>query len=432
MLLQQLPNDIEPLRFTVSLFIGKFAPWLASHQEQLQPLLPYLAQGLSIPKCANAAAISIKNLCERIALGHSVLELYNQVCGKLELAVELEILEGLCKGVDESQAASYLPQIVQPIGNRLQELLQKSSPPKHVSNEIDRLTVAVRFLRIQPTTLLEVLQSTWPLLEVTGQKYSNEPMIAEKICRLHKHALRKCGTKVYVPLLPNLMSMVVNFFQSSHQAPYLYLASIIVTEYPQQPELLNMIRALCLTAFGFLSSKEDLTNHPDVVEELFYCMGRMVKYCPEPLANSGELLTTLVQCALVGMELDHRDANRGTLNFIQHLLSYGVENRTSQGTISTLHLNGKDIVNKLVQALKGDLPAHSLDGGSGSISGILFQLHQLMPNEFQQWLTAALQHVPERPANELLSSCRRHTQGDFDLAVRSFKAQMERYRVLTR
>jgi transportin-3 len=68
-LLHQLPTDIEPLRFTVSLFIGKYAEWLASHREHLHSLLPYLAQGLGIPKCAHAAAVAIRSLCERIPLG---------------------------------------------------------------------------------------------------------------------------------------------------------------------------------------------------------------------------------------------------------------------------------------------------------------------------------------------------------------------------
>jgi transportin-3 len=432
-LLQQLPADIEPLRFTISLFIGKYAAWLASHPERLQSVLPYLAHGLSMPKCANAAAVAIKYLCERIPLGDSVLELYNQVCGKIDLGNELEILDGLCKSIEENQVPNYLPQIIQPIGNRLQLALQNSSSSKDVLNELDRLTVAIRLLRIQPATLVEVIQSSWPLLERAGQKYSSEAQMAEKLCRLHKHALRKCGIQVYTPLLPSLMTMIVNFFQSSHQAPYLYLASIVSSEYPRHPELINMMKALCQTAFGFLTSLSDLTNHPDVVEELFYCTGRMIKQCPEPLVNTGDLLSSLVQCALVGMELDHRDANRGTLNFIHHLVTYGLEHRNASAVLAILQQNGPEIVNKLIRALMGELPAYCLDGGSGSISGILYQLNQLAPPDFNQWLSSALQRSPERLRNDLLSSSQRqNNQEDFDIALRSFKAASERYRKLNR
>jgi transportin-3 len=438
-LLQQLPTDIEPLRFTVSIFVGKYAQWLASHREHLTPLLPYLAEGLSVPKCSNAAAVAIKNLCEQIPLGDSVLTLYNQVGGKIELNNELEILEGLCKGIAENQVATYLPQIVQPIGARLQEALQaNSSSSKEIFGEIDRLTVAMRFLKMPPATLMEMLHTSWQLLEAAGQKHSSEALMAEKLCRLHKHALRTCGVQFYTPMLPNLMTMIVQFFDLSHQAPYLYLASIVVTEYPRHPELINMMKAMCTTAFSFLTSSEVMTSHPDVVEELFYCMGRMIKHCPEPLVNTGDLLSSLVRCALVGIELDHRDANRGTLNFLQHLVTYGLEHRNeASAVLATIQQTGPEIVDKLVRALMGELPAYCLDGGSGSISGILFQLNQLAPHEFQQqWLVAALQRAPERPRNELLAatSSRRtgNSQVDFDMAVRSFKAASERYRKLNR
>lgn len=432
-LLQTLPTDIEPLRFTVNLFIGKYASWLAAHQEHLPSLLPYLAHGLSIPKCANAAAVAIKNLSERIPMGDSVLELYGQVCGKLELSDELEILEGLCKGIEESRVQNDLPGIVQPIGSRLQAAVQNSSSAKDSMNEIDRLIVTIRYLKMPPATLVELMQSTWPLLEAAGQKYAGEALMAEKLCRLHKHALRTCGAQYYTPLLPNLMTLIVNFFQSTHQAPYLYLASIIITEYPSHPELTTMMMSLCQTAFSFLANVQDMTSHPDVVEELFYCIGRMIKHSPEGLVNTGELLVSLVQCALVGMELDHKEANRGTLNFIQHLVSYTLEHGTATSAVSTLFRFGPDIVSKLIRALMGDLPAYCLDGGSGSISGILYQLKQLSPNEFQQWLQSALQNAPERPRNELLAaSSRVQGQQDFDLAVRAFKAAAERHRKLNR
>mmetsp|Transcript_8075 Transcript_8075/g.11735 ORF Transcript_8075/g.11735 Transcript_8075/m.11735 type:complete len:884 (+) Transcript_8075:36-2687(+) len=440
-LLSQLPADVEPLRFTVSSFIGKYAPWLASHPEHLQPLLPYLAQGLSIPKCASASGAAIRNLCERIPLGESVLELYNQVCGKVELSVELEILEGLCKGLEESLVINYIPHIVGPVGNRLQQKVQDpSSSCKDIINEIDRLTVIMRFLKMPPAKLIEVLEQSWPLLEIAGSKYANEALMAEKVCRLHKHALRTSGTQSYIQVLPTLMSMIVSSFQSSHQAPYLYLASIVVAEYPQNSELNNMIQALCQTSFSFLTNLQDLTNHPDVVEELFYCMGRMIKHCPGPLLNTSpsgnDLLSRLVQFTIVGMELDHKAANRGTYNFLQHFVGYGLENSSAENVKEILRQHGERIVTNLIRALTGDLPAYCIDGGSGSISSLLYQINQIYPNEFQQqWLSSAFMHtrVPEHVKRDLLAaSQQRRNQTDFDIAVRSFKAASERFRRVPR
>jgi hypothetical protein len=109
-----------------------------------------------------------------------VLLLYDDVCGKIDIGNELEILDGLCKGIEGNQVPNS-SRIIQPIGNRLQTALQNSSSSKEVLNELDRFTVVIRFLRIQPVTLVEVMQSTRPLLEAAGQKYANEGIMAENL-----------------------------------------------------------------------------------------------------------------------------------------------------------------------------------------------------------------------------------------------------------
>jgi len=91
-------------------------------------------------------------------------------------------------------------------------------------------------------------------------------------------------------------------------------------------KLLEMVSALAQTSFTFLRTLEDLTHHPDVVEELFYLMGRAITHCPDPLVTS-PLLLSLFQCAAVGMQAVHRDANKGTLNFLENAVSYGLRLR---------------------------------------------------------------------------------------------------------
>jgi transportin-3 len=115
-------------------------------------------------------------------------------------------------------------------------------------------------------------------------------MLAEKVCRLHKHALRTCGAAAYAPMLEPLIQQLVRSFEGSHQAPFLYAASICITEYSPDPSkaklLYDMVAAMGTTAFSFLRTLEKLTNHPDVVEEVFYLMGRLMSHFPDPLARS--------------------------------------------------------------------------------------------------------------------------------------------------
>ena len=209
----------------------------------------------------------------------------------MELQDELELLEGVCRTVSrENTVNKHLASIVQPLGNRWHaELHDSNTPLKVILAEVERLTVIVRFLKMDGTSLVELMRSSWQLLDLSTQRFPRDFRLAETICRLHKHALRACTAPFYAPLFDSLTQTCVESFERSHQSPYLYLASICITEYGRDPaytlRLLDMITALAQTAFGFLQSLECFVLHPDVVEELFYCMGRMMNYCPGPLTG---------------------------------------------------------------------------------------------------------------------------------------------------
>ena len=462
-LIPRLPQDIHPLRTTTSKLIGKYALWLVTHPHLLQPLMPFLAQGLSIPSCSAAAALSIKELCgcsnRQMAMGEPVLELYTQITaspGQLALKDELEVLEGACRAitrqVQETQidGSPFVQRIIQPIGNRLSAKAAdpNSKPKKDILPELDRLTVIVRFLTVSSqqvagtSPILQIIQSVWPILDSLSTRFPQDIGIAEKICRLHKHALRSCGANVYEPMLEPLMKQLIQSYERSRQSAYLYAASICVTEYGRNPKhsanLFGMINAMASVSFSFLNSLDDLTRHPDVVEELFYMMGRMVSYCPVPLITS-PLLHSLFQCATVGMQLDHRDANKGTLNFLENSITFGLtfkeENNPDcqQALERVLASEGQSIVNNLVLSLMGDLQAYSIDVGTGSIAGILFKLKSLAPSMMAQWITVALANAPERPRMEFVGVMNGDVpRNDFNLAVRAFMNACKRERRFAR
>jgi transportin-3 len=457
-LIPQLPPDIRPLRFTASKTIGKFAAFLAVHSDLLQPLLPYLAQGLSIPECASPAAVAIKELCEcsnqNFAIAEPVLSLYHEMTaqpGRLELHDELQILEGVCRALSRQiqdtrgSGAEFLTRLAQPIGSRLVLLVaDTNASPRKIIPEIDRLTLIVQYLTVPATTpnahpMIDLIQSTWSLLDAATNRFPGDNMLAEKVCRLHKHALRTCGAAAYAPMLEPLIQQLVRSFERSHQAPFLYAASICITEYAQDPAratlLYEMVAAMATTAFSFLRTLEELTNHPDVVEEFFYLMGRMMSYCPDPLARSS-LLQSLFQCAVVGMQLDHHGANKGTIKFLEHTISYGLSLREQnkpecQAALEqVLSQEGHSVVANLVRAMMGDLPAYS-----NQIPEILWKLNLLCPGLLSQWLNAAFDAttLPERAKNDFMGALDTGLARDeFSLAVRAFQSACARERRLMR
>jgi len=473
-LVPQLPASVHHLRNTACLIVGKYSSWLGLHSEYLQPILPYLAQGLSIPKCASSSANAIKILCENcsttLSLGDSVLDLYDSILAAqqqshpiLDLHDELLVLEGACKAIslqmsdvtkakDPTRIAMYIRRLVEPIGTRLANTTfvgSGSTSPRLALNELERLTVVARFLHLprpneavssdvngrissRSEFLTQLMSQCWPWLETLSQKYPKDFNIAEKICRLHKHVLRGCGSSGYRDMIQPLCANIVRGYALSHLSPYLYLASICVAEYGNDPRyvplLFEMVRDISEHTFSVLRSPDDLVAQPDLVEELFFLAGRMMTHCPVPLLLS-PLMTSLIKFATLSIELDHKDANRGTLSFIESSIAFGLDLSRGETKLSIdpqqlqscresletcIRNEGCYIVQNLIKSLMGVLPCYRLDSSHGSIGGILYKLNQLCPSLTQEWVTISLPEAPDHARSTLLRSFTNTSNTSFD------------------
>lgn len=497
----------KPLRFTVSRVVGKFARWLAvraaSNPDWITCVLSFLAQGLAIPECAPAVAVSIKELCaesnpQSFALAQSVLELYEQVMVAaavvaenserqqqhpppsvplLELRDELELLEGVCLALSKhivldtsgsSNGTVFLQRLVQPLGTRLEANSRSpTATPRTILPDIQRVAVVVQhlkvFMELGPASssqhpIVELMWSLWPILETLIIRFPHDVNTAEHICRLHKHALRSCGPVAYLPLLERLQTHLVESYRRSHQSPFLYAASICVSEYGTKNQnsslttvlgnkndlLFRTVEAMCEISFSFLRNWDDFNNHPDVVEELFYLMERMVNHCPDTLGTNPQMLQSLVRAAVLGMALDHHGANKGTVKFLDGLASHTLDlvqtpppapdrngNQKQQQQQQQNHRavmeqvlgqEGGAMTENLIRALVGDLPAYS----PKQIPELLWKLHRLSgPVLFTQWLSmgSTFSELPDNVKNEFLASMAvtGMTREDFFVAVRSFQ-----------
>jgi transportin-3 len=195
---------------------------------------------------------------------------------------------------------NFLQRIIQPIESRLNasSVNGLTCTPKHDSiPELDRPTVLVRFVMLTTSStsaypILDVIQLTWLLLEAALNQFPQDRVLEERTCRLDKHALRACGPAAYDPMFDPLVEQLIWSREQLHQAPFLYRASLCITEFGHDPHyskrLLNMINAIASVSLSFLRNLNDLTQVH--VEELFYLMGRMISHCPKPLVLSPLLL----------------------------------------------------------------------------------------------------------------------------------------------
>jgi len=363
------------------------------------------------------------------------------------LGDELQILEGACRALSRQiqdrreDGKDYLLRLGKPILDRfVTKANDASASARSIGPELDSLTVIVQHFKMpismeENHPLVDMISSIWPCFEKLMDRFPNDANLAEKICRLHKHSLRACGAAKYTPLIEPLMISLVSSYNRSRQSPYLYAASICITEYAADAayaeKLYQMIHAMAETTFQFLRNLNDFTNHPDVVEELFYLMGRMVSHCPEPLIRS-PLMQSLFQCAAVGMELDHPGANKGTIKFMDQTVSYGLRLRElnrpeSQAALErVLAHEGQAIVANLARAMMGDLPAYSTQ-----IPEIMWKFNLLCPDYFAQWLSKVLEPapLPDRAKSEFMGSLGRGlARAEFSIAISEFQRVCQRER----
>jgi len=221
-------------------------------------------------------------------------------------------------------------------------------------------------------------------------------------------------------MLRNMITHLVRHFARSPLSSYVYASSICITEFGRDPSkeqiLFDMFNSLSSTVFALFQSLEDFRQRPDVAEEYFYLASRFLDYCPDTLVHS-PLLASVLRCGVVGLALEHREAQRGVLHCFERtvVVAYDATNaaphdaaaerdaRRARALRSLLVEGpdglGRDIAEGVVKALTGDLPAYALDEGHGSLVGVLWRLRLFCPTELPMWCANALANVPERFAS---------------------------------
>ena len=152
-----------------------------------------------------------------------------------------------------------------------------------------------------------------------------------------------------------------------------------------------MMGRLSTSTFKRLQTHEAFTNHPDVVEEYFFLIARVVNYCPRPLITS-DLLVEAMRCAVVGMLVQHPAAQEGVLKFLES--SIGVAHKASAEEKAALEraigATGESIILAVCKGLVCDVPIFAIDGGAGSLAGVMFKLNVLAPDMVKQWVQNSL------------------------------------------
>jgi len=295
------------------------------------------------------------------------------------------------------------------------------------------------------------LEMVWSSLDTCLSAYAASENMVEKLCRCYKLVVRAAGAH-FAPSLQIMAPHLVEHFRKSPQPAYLYTASILITELgtsSPQP-LLQMLTNLSEAAFSRLPSLEAFTAQPDMVEEYFFLVSRFLEYCPSLLLAS-PLISQVVQCGMVGLQIDHRAAYAGVSSCFYHLISAGTKPLKSapsgssgplpEHTAAVVELLGSVgglMVGGIISGLASERPAYGLEKEKSNPAAVLWQIAQLRPNGPQilsQLLGNALTEVPttvfseeDRGAwtNQLGAAITANNEGAFFDAIRDFNSACRR------
>ena len=400
--------EVLALRITAMELLGRCSRWISHNTAYLPQTMLFLMTSLPSAQLCTCAAESIMHLLQACAgltssASLPIQELHENMvklreANALPLDADLSLLDGVCGAIssyDQNTCGAMLMSIVQPIASSLSRQLTGESAGNSalVIANIDRLTAILRYTRVTYVSgehpILTVFLLIQPLCQRTLEIVPSEHA-CEKVCRLYKYGMRSAG-KAFSGYLEAMCIHLLQAFQVKQYSPLIYAASICVTEFGntngQYDDILyNMLWGFSSAFFQKCQTLKDFETFPDVVEEYFHLLARFLELCPKQLIQSSQL-PVLISAGLTGLQLHHKDATKGILNFFERLISVSgnlsADSSTAQVAETAVLQLGDQLVSSLFRSLLGEMPPYVLHESSGSLVDVLWRLKQRQPTLLQ-------------------------------------------------
>lgn len=399
------------IRYTSVNILGQLCDWIAAHPTTLEVVLNFLLGALQKKAgLASAAAQSLQLICSS-----SHKDMINHVSGLLEITRCLEMFEvqpnaaiTLLKGI--SQTVSRLPyeqftDVMRQLCNfQIAHLcmLMESDEKKDPTQWIDRLAAIYRNMsprvganEINPATV--VIVENWQVLSRLLEHYKNNEKVIERIVRCIRYGVR-CISHESLPILESLVTQMVSVYSSEKHSCLLYLGSILVDEFGSDIRcttgLLNMLEAFIEPTFTVLQAENGLKNNPDTVDDFFRLVVRFIQRMPLNFLQS-QLVTPIIQCAILACTLDHRDANMSVMKFLSNLLSHGKVNgdpAIRPYVQNIVQINGETLVSNLIYSSVFYLHSNMLE----DVVDVLMEIKLINNEIFSEALQKALNQLPRK------------------------------------
>ncbi|BAT11307.1 transportin MOS14 [Oryza sativa Japonica Group] len=415
-LLPSFPHQ-EQLLQTVCSLVGAFSKWIEAAPSELlilPPLVDILNKGMSTSEeTAAAASVAFKYICEDCRRKFSgsldgLFQIYQIALSgvggyKVSSEDSLHLVEALSVVIttlppDHAQRALEL--ICQPVINPLQEIIQQGDtvlqqvPVRQLTLHIDRLSCIFSNVKL-PQVVADAVNRYWPTLKSIFDQRAWDTRTMESLCRSCKFAVRTCGRFMGFTI-GAMLEEIQTLYQQHNQACFLYLSSEVIKIFGSDPACANYLASLIQALFGhtiqLLRTIQDFTARPDIADDCFLLASRCIRYCPDLFVPT-EMFPRLVDCAMVGITIQHREACKSILSFLSDVfdLAKSPEGEKYRELINTVILQrGAVLTRIMVASLTGALPSSRLE----EVSYVLVSLSRSFGGNMLSWARECITLIP--------------------------------------
>ncbi|KAG2537503.1 transportin MOS14-like [Panicum virgatum] len=411
-----LPHN-EQLLLTVCSTIGSFSKWIDAAPAEssiLPPLVDILNKGMSTSEdTAAAASMAFKYICEdcrRKFAGSldGLFQIYHiAISGvggyKVSSEDSLHLVEALSVVITTlppESARTALELICQPVINPLQELIHQGDqilqqiPARQLTVHIDRLSSIFSNVK-HPEVVAEAVNRYWPTLKIIFDQRAWDTRTMESVCRSCKFAVRTCGRAMGMTI-GAMLEEIQTLYQQHKQSCFLYLSSEVIKIFGSDPScadyLTNLIQILFSHTVQLLRTIQDFTARPDIADDCYLLGSRCIRYCPNLFVPT-EMFQRLVDCAMAGITIQHREACKSILSFLSDV--FDLPNSSDGGNyrefINTIVLQrGATLTRIMIAALTGALPSGRLE----EVSYVLLSLSRAFGENMLNWARESINLIP--------------------------------------
>lgn len=389
------PKEIFQLRVTCISLLGSLSGWIKGNHDLGKQLFDVLISCATEDKIAVPSSIAILSTCRcggawiDVEMIVQKLDMMGQI-GTLPREVELNLTESACCGInflEQSHQTDLCGKLILGIQNILSQSLSTSNV-KTIVQCLDKLAVISK-VTSSVTLLTTIFNHMWPVLQLTFGQIMKES-IAEKLCKCLKHFIRGCKEEI-AWVLPSLTEHLSKGFSAYGYSAFLYCAGICVSTFGvlQQGKyhhiLYTLVWSLSSSFFIKFSDMLSFEQQPDIVEEYFYMVSKLLQFCPYQFLNSQQEATSIINAAIVGLQIHHRQAQKGMLCFLERFCQlprlYGDSPENLQNSRLMIQAFSSKIIQSVMILLSGRATAFSIDEANGCICDLLWELRKQIGNQ---------------------------------------------------